>query len=267
MKTLGILVCVLLSLQLSAQTFNAAPNLAMGNTGIAREGVYNLSTNPAGIASVSSATVAAAYQQHFMTADLTSQALFAVVPFRTQSHLGLHLRQYGVRDASNLTTIGATLTRTFGRQIRTSITANWHHYAVRQYLSEQGLSVDLGFQYMLGPVVVGALFRNISGTAFSNEVDDQRIPQELAFGATYRLSGEVYVSADYVHDTAGQYDVRAGVEYRFDKRFMIRGGASSHPVQYHAGAGLLIRQFQVDFASSFHPQLGTSPQVALRYAF
>lgn len=266
MKLLKIIVLSLFSLELSAQSFNAAPNLATGNTGIAREGIYNLSTNPAGIASISGVVVGSAYQQHFMMSDLSSQALFVASPLQGNNFLGLHLRQYGVRDASNLWTGGLTFARSFGQNIRTSITANWHNYMVQQYISEHSFSADLGFQYLMDKVTLGAFARNISKAMYSKEID-QRIPQELAIGMVYQLSKEINLSTDFVHDTAGHSEIRSGFEYKFDQRVVMRGGAASNPWQYFAGVGLLIQKLQVDIASSFHPRLGSSPQLALSYAF
>lgn len=266
MKLLEIIALSLLSLKLSAQSFNAAPNLAKGNTGIAHEGIYNLATNPAGIASISGAVVAMAYQQHYMTADLSSQALFATMPFMNAGFVGIHVRQYGIRDVSSLWTSGITYTRAFGEKFRTSFTANWHNYMVRQYISEHNFSADLGFQYLFDQFIVGTHFRNISKASYSREID-QRIPQELTVGMVYHLSREIDVSIDFAHDTFGHSEVRSGLEYQFDRRLMVRGGATSNPWQYFAGAGLLIKKLQMDIASSFHPRLGSSPQLALSYAF
>lgn len=262
-----VFVLVLVSLELSAQNFNAAPYLSMGNTGIAQEGIYSLSSNPSGMARLESVAVGMAYQQHFNVSDLSSQALYLVVPAKQYGHFGVHLRQYGIRQVSKLTTGSLSYGRNFGGKIQTSISINIHQYAVENYVNAKAMSGDLGLQYLTDRFIVGLHYRNISNSHFSREIE-QRIPHELTLGGTYLLSSHVHVSADLVREFPHQVDFRAGLEYQFDHRFVIRGGASTQqPTQYFAGAGIHIDKLQVDIASSFHARLGASPQLALSYAF
>lgn len=62
-------------MQLNAQTFNAAPFHGRGNTGIATESIYSLTNNLAGIGSLTDVYLAIAYQPHFMTKELRTQAV------------------------------------------------------------------------------------------------------------------------------------------------------------------------------------------------
>lgn len=261
-----MLVLILIPLKLSAQNFNAAPYLSMGNTGIAHEGIYSLSSNPSGIAKVKKVTAGMAYQQHFSVSDLSSQALYLVFPAKQYGNFGIHLRQYGIKQISNFMTGSISYGRGFGGKFQTSISMNMHQYAVENYVNGKTMSGDLGMQYLMDKLIIGVHYRNISKSHFSREIE-QRIPHELAVGCSYLLSNQVQLSADFVREFPNQIDFRAGLEYQFDHRFMVRGGASSHPAQYFAGVGILIHKLQVDMASSFHARLGTSPQLALSYAF
>lgn len=262
-----VLVLLLVSFELSAQNFNAAPYLSMGNTGIAREGIYSLSSNPAGITGIEAIALGMAYQQHFNVSDLSSQALYLVVPAKQYGHFGLHFRNYGIRQVSKLTTVSATYARGFGENIRTSISMNLHQYAVENYANAKAMSGDLGVQYVTNRFIIGLHYRNISESHFRREIE-QRVPHELALGFTYLFSQHVQVSTDLVREFPNQLDFRGGLEYRFDDRFIIRGGASAQqPTQYFAGAGIRIEKLQIDIASSFHTRLGASPQLAIHYVF
>lgn len=257
---------LLVSFDISAQSFNAAPYFSFGNTGVALEGLYSLSTNPAGIGGVTSVTIGTAYQQHFMTSDLRSQGIYLAVPLASFGALGVHWRNYGVRDVSSLSTLSLSYVKRLGRVFQTSISANHHQYAVEGFRAERSLSADLGLQMLLGSMTVGLFYRNVTQSAFARDIEE-RLPQELGLGVAYAFSEAVTWSLDVVREFPSAFDLRTGVQYAFDRRFRFRGGASGFPVQYFAGFGLWFDRMEVDLASSFHQRLGSSPQIALSYAF
>jgi len=79
-------------MELNAQTFNAAPFQGMGNTGIATESIYSLTNNPAGIGNLKNVNLAIAYQPHFMTKELRTQAVYLALPVKNVGALGFSFR-------------------------------------------------------------------------------------------------------------------------------------------------------------------------------
>jgi len=86
-------------------------------------------------------------------------------------------------------------------------------------------------------------------------------------GFCYTIARGLRVASDVYYDSHTKFDYRGGIEYGIDSRIFLRGGAASHPLQDFAGAGLVWKNIRADMASSFHPRLGTSPQLALAYGF
>ena len=62
-------------------------------------------------------------------------------------------------------------------------------------------------------------------------------------------------------------DTKLGLEYRLIKWFALRGGMSANPFKQYAGFGLQYHRFALDVASSSHPNLGYSPNLAFSYEF
>ncbi|MBE8715459.1 hypothetical protein [Sphingobacterium hungaricum] len=261
-----LFILVIITFELSAQEYVPAKYASSGSQGIADSGIYTLAGNPAGVSRINRPQLALGYQQHFLGTDIQSQALFFAMPIKAQGGLGLLIENYGIPEVTSLIKSGFTFSKYFGKQINASLSINYHQYHVESYTTSKSWSADLGFQYLFEKVQLGAVFKNISGSTFSNEIPEA-IDQEIAFGALYYLSDEIQVLAELSNDFDSSIKYSAGLAYKIHKQIILRGGASSLPVEFHAGAGILVKKFIVDVASSFHTQLGSSPQLAIAYEF
>ncbi|MCA5005579.1 hypothetical protein [Sphingobacterium bovistauri] len=155
-----ILLSVLLFyIPVQAQTYFPSIFQGMGNTGLASESVYSISTNGAGIATLQRPTAALAYQPHFMTKDLRTLAAYCGIPLKNIGSFGLGVRNYGIAQVSSFLTGNFTYSRNFGNIFSTSLTANYHHYNVKNYIADNAFSLDLGALVKFGEQVnVGFYF-------------------------------------------------------------------------------------------------------------
>ncbi|NGF55010.1 conjugal transfer protein TraF [Parapedobacter sp. SGR-10] len=258
---------LLFALNLHAQTFNAAPFLGMGNTGLGQTAVYSISNNPTGIASLDEVQVAAAYQYHFLSSEIRTQAVYFAMPLSETHTLALGANNHGLQGVSSLLTLRGAYARCFGQSFSAGISVNYHRYYVKNYDSDHTVSLDLGFQYAIDErLILGALARNVSRASYRDDVL-QYVPTEYGMGFCYTLVEGLRIASDVYYDPHTKFDYRGGIEYGIDSRIFLRGGAASHPLQYFAGAGIVWKNIRADMASSFHPRLGTSPQLALAYGF
>ncbi|NGM60341.1 DNA-binding protein [Sphingobacterium sp. SGG-5] len=261
------ILLLLFSLKASAQVFNAAPFLAMGNTGLAQGSLYSISNNPAGVASLESMAFGVAYQNHFFSSEIQSQAVFAALPFASSSTLAFGMNSYGLQGVANLLTLRGSYAKQFGRHFSSGISVNSHRYYVTNYENDNTLSLDLGFQYYANDdITIGALARNVT-KAQHEDVVPAYIPVEFGIGFYYKLSTALRIAYDMYYGLYTSLDYRGGIEYAVDSRVVVRGGVASHPTQYFGGVGLVLNKLHVDIASAFHPRLGTSPQLAIAYDF
>jgi hypothetical protein len=68
----------------------------MGNTGIAYQSLYSISNNPAGIVGLQQCQIGAAYQSHFLTTEIQSQAAYAALPLASSHAIGFGVNSYGL---------------------------------------------------------------------------------------------------------------------------------------------------------------------------
>lgn len=262
-----VLFFLFVPVQLYAQPFNAAPFHGMGNTGLASESLYSITCNAAGLANLSSTHIATAYQPHFMTKDLRTQAAYLGVPLKHIGAIGLGIRNYGIAQVSSFLTGNLVYARSFGGVFSTSVSANYHRFHVQDYVNDNAFSLDLGALIKLGEKVnVGLLFRNTTLTKFKDDTE-QYLPAEAAAGFLYKISNILSLATDVYYEFDQGINIRSGIAYSIADIVILRAGASSNPMQYFGGIGLKWNRFQFDVSSAFHTRLGSSPQIALAYAF
>lgn len=262
-----VIMLLLFSSSGFAQTFNGAPFQGAGNTGVALTSIYSITNNAAGLARLSDIEVALAYQPNYISSELSTQAFYVGVPIRQQGALGLAMNRYGLAGISSLLTISSAYSRAFADFLATSITLNYHSFSIANYGNAKSYSVDLGFQLaIIEEFTLGAVFRNISREMFAEDVN-QYLPQEIALGMKYDVNKSIFIATDVYYDSFQKYNLRTGVSYDIAKVVSFRVGVATGPIQYYTGIGLRANKLQIDFSSSFHAQLGSSPQIALRYAF
>jgi len=262
-----VILLLLLCSNLYAQTFNAAPFQGIGNTGVALKSIYSITNNAAGLVDLPSTIAAIAYQANFVSTELSTQALFVGIPIHKKNSFGLAMKRYGLTNVSSLLTVSGAYVRSFDPLFSTSINLNYHSFSVKNYGKDQTFSVDLGLQCSFtDQLVIGAVFRNISKEMFEEDIDEY-LASEIAVGVAYTISEDIYLSSDLYFDTSKKVNIRAGIAYDIDKKIVFRTGASNGPTQLFAGIGVHLDHIQIECSSIFHFQLGTSPQLALSYAF
>lgn len=253
--------------ELSAQTFHAAPFQGMGSTSLAHESLYSITANPAGLAQIGATGVAIAYQPHFMTKDLRTQAAYLGVPIANFGAFGFGIRNYGITQVSSFVTSNLVYARSFGGIFSTSLSANYHSFHVANYVNDHIFSLDLGALIKFGEWVnVGLLFRNATLSKFKDDTE-QYLPTEFGAGFLYKISKELVLSADGYYEFEEGINIKSGLSYSIAETVILRAGAASNPMQYFGGIGLKWHKFQFDVSSAFHHRLGTSPQIALAYVF
>lgn len=256
---------LLISYESLAQTYVGPNYQAMGSTGTALEGIYSLTANPAGLVGVERLTASVNYQHHFFSPDVTTQAALLGLPTRL-GVFGLALCRYGLKGVYSDTEAGFSFGRRFGPQFSAGLSVNYHQLHIPAYLNVSSLSMDVGMQYRFRKGgAIGLQYTNVGQATYGLEVYGA-IPAYLKAGISYPLPGIMAV-AELVYRLTNTLGGHFGVEYNIGDLVYLRGGLSVNPLQRYAGFGLRWQHFMFDAAATFHPRLGTTPQIGLCYAF
>ncbi|MGK6350993.1 hypothetical protein [Parapedobacter sp. DT-150] len=259
------LILLLISYESLAQTYLGPRYQAMGYTGTALQGIYSMTANPAGLVGLVRTTANIDYQHHFLATDITTQVALGAVPTRL-GVFGVSAYRYGLADAYDDIKLGFAYAKRFGKSLALGMSASYHQLYIPNYLSTASLSVDMGAQYCFEEgAIIGFQYTNVGNATYGQDVYGV-IPAYMRLGGSYPMA-QVTVTADAIYRLEGTLGGHFGVEYGLGEVFHLRGGLSVNPMQQHAGFGVGWHRFLFDAAATFHPHLGTSPQVGIGYAF
>lgn len=87
----------------------------------------------------------------------------------------------------------------------------------------------------------------------------------MKLGFNYKFSDKVLVAIETEKEIDHTAEFKTGIEYQIIRDLYLRGGISSNPSMSSFGFGLNIKQFRLDFSSSFHSSFGYIPQIGLLY--
>lgn len=258
-------ILLLVSCESIAQTYTGPSYQAMGYTGTALEGIYSLTGNPAGLSGLENIAVGLNYQHHFLTTAITTQTALVGVPTRLGT-FGSAVSRYGMKQAYDDTKAGLFFAKRFGPKFSVGMSANYNQLYIPGYLYTFSVSVDIGMQYRFGQgPIIGLHYANLGNADYGVDAYGT-IPSFVRMGLSYPMKG-VTIAADVAYRMERALGGHLGVEYRLGEILCLRGGLSINPMQQHAGFGVRWLQFVFDAAATFHPRLGTSPQIGICYAF
>ena len=152
-------------------------------------------------------------------------------------------------------------------RIQVGFSTSYNHLRVEGYGSHSSPVFDSGILIELTDRLrMGYRISNLFHTGSrSSEINTH--PAEMSGGFSwYGLPG-ILLTADVVKDDLHPLSVRTGAEVRLAENIAIRGGWTTRPFTWSAGAGLQISGFQGNFAVQKHEILGLSPGIDLMFAF
>lgn len=252
--------------QLSAQPFHAPALVGMGNTAAAYQGVQSPLANPAGMARVQTLSFGAAYQLHYLLVDLYTYGIYALIPTYNIGAFGIQYSQYNSADLLQQKAWKINYAYPFATYWSAAMGIQQRSIRWENDTFSAATNLDIGILYHRNNLSIGGFVTQIR---LGNSADILLLQPalELAVGMNYLFSEQIYIATDIFYETGQKPDLRTGLEYRFQRDFRLRGGISSYPLQYYAGAGIQRKKVQLDLATSIHRALGISPQIGLSYVF
>lgn len=260
-------VLVFISLKTNGQVNSSARFTALANAGTALEDVFSLrGSNQAGITSIKSLKLAFVFEEHFFSSDTRSFAAMLVLP-TTIGNLGLYANRYSFERSFEEISAGLTYSRFLVPKLSWATTINYHSLSVSKHDSHNAISLDLGFQYHLTKEWLWGMHLVNPLGLIVNKESVYELPIKLRLGTSYVFSSQLLLAIESEYDWDQHSDFRLGLEYSVLSWLKLRGGTSVSPFQHFVGVGFEFQRLNIDLASSFHPQLGVSPQLSVSYGF
>ncbi len=139
------------------------------------------------------------------------------------------------------------------------ISAKYVHIHIKDYSSSGSLLFDAGIAAELTKGLKAG-YRMTNLFPYRDNRGEQPLhPVEYAFGFSWKAFAGIVLSADIVKDVLHPFSLRSGLEIEYFDGIFIRGGWTTNPFTWSAGAGFQWSRIRVGIAVQNHEILGLSP--------
>lgn len=246
----------------------SARSAGMAHASICVNDVWAVHHNQAALASLKNLEAGVFSQIVYPNSKVLMNAVAVASPFKYGVISGTFTR-LGFKNLYNESKYGLGYSRQFGKVISAGMQLNYLSTFIgdNNYGSRGTIAVEAGFMAeVVKNLRIGVHIYNPTRSKTA-QYNNERVPTIIKMGLQYTFSEKVFTTVEVEKDVANKPIMKIGAEYRIVKEVYLRGGLSNNPSFNAAGFGIELMKFNLDFAAAFHPQMGVSPQIGLRYRF
>ncbi len=239
----------------------SAPYTALSAYSVKQNDVFSFTGNQAALAQTKHAGVGMYAEQRFLLANINSYAMAAAMP-TSMGNFGVQINYSGFKNF-NENKIGLAYAKSLGSKVDVGVQFNYYGYRVPGYGNASAVYAEVGavlhFTEKLNAGI--HVYNPVGGKLGKN--NNEKLAAAYKFGLGYDASDNFFVSGEMIKEEGQPVNVLAGFQYQFAKQFFARAGFLSQTSIVYVGAGVSIKNFRIDVAGSYHPQLGLSPGILL----
>lgn len=241
-----------------------ARSQAMGNATVTLDGTWSIFQNQAGLASVERLSAGAFYLSRHSLPELATGGIGVAMP-AAGGTFGLGYVTYGY-TAYREQRLGISYAKQLGEKFDAGVQLDYIGISLGgTYGSVSAFTFEGGAIYRASDEVTLAAHVFNPVRAQLAEFNDERLPAVLRFGAQYKFSEKVAMTAEVRKHIDHDPSLAVGLEYEVVSGLFIRGGAAGAPSRFSFGAGYRVKAFQIDVSAAAVETIGYSPQVSLTY--
>ncbi len=234
----------------------------MANASVTSTDFWSLSSNQAGIASIQNFSAGIYYENRFGIKELGLKAGAVVMPTNS-GVFALSITNFGY-SLYNENKIGLAYARNFSNKFSAGIQLDYlSTHIAENYGNSSAIAAELGMIFkMNSKMAIGAHIYNPTRAKIAS-YNDERAPTIAKLGMSYIFSEKVSIAVEAEKDIQYNPFFKAGIEYHPINQLYFRTGISTNPMLNTFGFGLELKNFNLDFATSYHQTLGFSPQFSI----
>ncbi|MEN8928931.1 MAG: hypothetical protein ABF242_04780 [Flavobacteriales bacterium] len=243
-----------------------ARNSGMGNTGLTLADVWAIRYNQAALADVNQIAVGVSYESRFLTKSLGIQSFAVALPTK-RGTFGLNYTGFG-DNLYRETKVGLGYGMALSEKFNIGIRLNYHSLRLgNNYGNANSLTFEIGFVAKpIKNLEIGFHLFNPNAVKL-NDYQNETIPVVVNLGVSYKFSEKLRTNVELEKDIDQTASFKVGLEYLPLEYLYIRAGFTTNPTMPTIGFGVVKKQFNIDFSAAFHPSLGITPALGMRYSF
>lgn len=262
---LYLFVFCFVSLNIEAQISNDGAGsraLATSNASINISDVWAINNNIAGLAEFKGTQIGSGFSNRFGVGGFNTMSFVAAHELNTGT-AGLSIKRFGDNLYNeSIIGLGAAHKVDF---VSLGLKANLMQVAISELGSQMAVALEFGgLVHVNNEITVGANIFNINQAKMA-VYNDERFSTVLKAGVTYQPSDKLFATLEAEKDVVYKHNVKVGVEYFVIDKLAVRTGFSTLHQSASFGFGLILNNFNVDYAFSYHNLLGVSNSLSLNY--
>ncbi|RYY49683.1 MAG: hypothetical protein EOO06_06270 [Chitinophagaceae bacterium] len=265
-KILASFCTALLLFAATAAAQSLRYNISMPYTGLGayssrQTDPFGFTGNQAALAKLESAGVGVWGERRFMLTETSVYGLAAGIPTR-MGNFGVQLNYSGFSNFND-NKVGLAYARNLGKFLDLGVQFNYYGYRIPEYGSASAVNFEIGAIMHFSDKFNGGIhaYNPVGGKL--GKLENEKLASAYKLGLGYDATDNFYISAEIVKEEDRSVNVIGGVQYQFMKKFFARAGFLSESGSAFGGAGVGWKNFRLDIAANYHPQLGFSPGILL----
>lgn len=264
MRKLLIGLSLLFTNHLIAQSLRysiALPYTSLSGYSNKQKDAFSFTSNQAALASTKQTSVGVYGERRFLLAETSSYAAAIAIPTKL-GNVGVSMNYAGFKNF-NENKIGLAYARSLGEKVDVGVQFNYYGYTIPAYSKASAIFFEAGAIIHFTEDFNGGIhvYNPVGGKL--NNIDNEKLASAYKMGFGYDASDNFFISADIIKEEDKPINVVAGLQYNFAKQFFARAGFMSESGTAFTGLGVAWKNFRLDVAGSYHPQLGFSPGILL----
>jgi hypothetical protein len=259
-----IVFFLLLSINLHCQE-SGARNNALGSSFLTQTDIISASNNISQLSYLNSFSIGLTTHNNYLLKELQYSQIAIGIPL-FKSNLALAFSTYGFHLYHEYK-FSIAFAKQLSPQFSLGLKLNYHLFYFGENLGRSGIIYpDIAASYRFSKKIeLGVLFQNIT-LAKKHETWKQIWPVSSQLGLKYKLNSLTKLFLEGALYLENNFNLRSGLEYHVHRILSLRVGIESNPASFSFGFGILLRQFHLDFATSYQSTLGFRPSISIRYA-
>lgn len=222
---------------------------------------FGFTGNQAALAKLESAGIGVWGERRFMLSETSVYGLAAGIPTK-MGNFGVQLNYSGFSNFND-NKVGLAYARSLGKLLDLGVQFNYYGYRIPQYGNASAINFEIGAIMHFSEKFHGGIhaYNPVGGKL--GKAEDEKLASAYKIGLGYDATDNFYISTEIVKEEDKPVNVIGGVQYQFVKKFFVRAGFVSETGSAFGGAGVGWKNFRLDVATNYHPQLGFSPGILL----
>ena len=217
--------------------------------------------NPAALSKLKSVTAGVYGERKFLLEEMSCYS--AVAGFRTgNGGIGIRANYFGSSDYNE-----SQLSIRYGKSLGTidmGIGFNYNRLSIAGYGSAAIPTFEVGSIWHMNLLHIGFHVYNPTGGKISTT--GENLPVIIRAGIGYEPSEILLITAELSKAEDQEMHFEVDVLYVFSKKFFASFGINGRRFHPSAAIGIKWKNIRTDFTASFHPQLGVTPGLVIRFS-